>query len=444
MKKNKPNPQSTRLTKDNKKRFYSLMLNLLGYIGDRYSAEYLSNVVKDGYENINPSYWELHRKFNKWGAKWMLDQKRKDIIFLLTLDKLNSLSQYHRSFHYSKNSKISMIIKKWGSFETMAKEVKKKLKKYNYPRVHYSLADYLEDKAENYLDYQHLLSAENLYRIAITGSISYACNLTLNKYINLVVTKSKGLALKNAIECTQITSASKYKSLMFNRAKDTGDSRLFRLLSKKLSYEKKAELFLYLFDKTITKYNNKPCPLNDQASWYNSDLYPHKLYNLYYDISDSYGFKNCSDNKRKSLSIISKDLGNCLFSMDWNNNKFLLMARLPYHILYDIMFSHLSSLPKGKVKDVLNNFFSNILAKRDELFIIETLKTPTLKEKNQIYFINSFLESDNYSYSRNLSSDILRDCIALYGDHEDFLYFMSHLKSEHQKEFFKRAESKWK
>ena len=95
MKKNKTQAPSTRLTKDNKKRFYSLMLNFLGYIGDRYSAVYLGNVVKDGYENINPNYWELSRNLNKWGAEWMLDQKKKDIVFLLTLDKLNSLSNYY-------------------------------------------------------------------------------------------------------------------------------------------------------------------------------------------------------------------------------------------------------------------------------------------------------------------------------------------------------------
>ena len=107
------------------------------------------------------------------------------------------------------------------------------------------------------------------------------------------------------------------------------------------------------------------------------------------------------------------------------------------------MFSYISAQPKDKVKDLLHNFYSNILAKRDELFVMDILKTPSILEKNQINFIQKFLEKES-NYTRNISSDILRDCIALYGKDEDFLFFMSHLKTDHKAEFFERAKSKWK
>tara|TARA_B100000287_G_scaffold274872_1_gene258895 strand:+ start:3531 stop:4850 length:1320 start_codon:yes stop_codon:yes gene_type:complete len=439
MKKNKTQVPSTRLTKTNKKRFYSLMLNFLGYIGREYSAEYLKTTMKDN----SPNYWEVNRKLHKWGAKWMLEQKRKDIIFLLTLDKLNSLSSYHNVYHYSRSTDIKNIINKWGSLDKLTKAVRKKLKTNNYPRVKDSLVDYLEDVVDKYLDTQLVLSAENLYRIAIQGSINYACKLTLNKYINLVVTKSKGLALKRVIECTQVTTTTKYKSLLFSRAKETSDQRLFRLLTRTIGPEQKAELFLYIYDQAVNKYINKPYKLSYENSWYSSDLFPQKLFDVYYNLDYSSSFKSYSDGKRKAIKVIAKDLGKLLFSNDWDNYRFILISKLPYNSLYDIMFSYLSMQPKNKVKGILFGFFSNLLAKKDELFTTEILNNPTIKERNQIGFIKCFLDNDG-AYSRNISSDILRDCIALYGKHEDFLYFMSYLNSDHQQEFFVRAESKWK
>ena len=434
MKKNKTQPQSTRLTKTNKKRFYSLMLDFLGYIEEGYSAEY---------SEIKTNYWRVTKSLEEWGGKWMLSQKRKDIIFLLSLDKLNSLSQWHNGYRYHNPTDIKVAREKFGGFDKIAKKVKASIKKNKLPRLSDSLIDFLIPNSENYLDKQKIFSSENLLRLTINGSISYACRFTLNKYISLVVKRGKGMALKKAIDCTQITSTTKYNSLFYERAKETADPRLFRLLCNNLSYTKKGELFLHIYNDTIKKYNKKPYSLSETATWWRSDLFPQKLFNVYFNMSQASGYRNCTESKRKALSVISKELGECLFSMDWNNNKFLLLSKLPYDTLYNIMFSYISAQPKDKVKDLLHNFYSNILAKHNELFIPDILNQPSILEKNQINFIQTFLEKES-NYTRNISSDILRDCIALYGKDEDFLFFMSHLKTDHKAEFFERAKSKWK
>ena len=439
MKKNNSTPvKSTRLTKDNKKRFYSLMLNFLGYIGSEYDAACSSEK-----ENDFNSPWRIMKFFNRCGAKWMFQQKRKDILFLLTLDKLNNLPQYKYYRAYISYQDLENINKKWVSFKNLSKAIKSTLKTNKYPTITSSLVDYMKSDSKELLDKDNYFSAESLYRTVIEGSISEACRLTLNKYINLVIKNSKGLALKRVIECTHASSFPKYEKIIFQRAKETTDQRLFGLLCKKLSDTKKAILFLEIYNKTISKYNKKPHKLNENSGWWRSDLFPTRLFNVYYAISDQFGFKNCSDLKKNSLYIISKELGEILFNPNWDDNKFLLFAKLPYNIQYDIMFSYILNKPKHKAKELLSNLLSNVLAKREELFTNEILNNPTIKQANQIYFIDYFLDNTD-RYTKTITSDIIRDCIALYGEDEDFIYFMSHLNKKHKEEFFERAESKWK
>ena len=443
MKKNNSTPSpSTKLSKGNKKRFYSLMVNFLGYIGKEYDAAY-SSKEKNDFSSV--SSWRIINFLNKCGAKWMFQQKRKDILFLLTLDKLNNLPQY--KYGSANHFDLKIINDKWTSFENLSKSINTKFKTKNYPKITSSLVDYMRtNDSDKYLDKNNNFSAENLYRVIIIGSISEACRLTLNKFIHLVIKNSKGLALKKAIECTHASSFTKYEKIILQRAKETSDQRLFGLLCKKLSDEKKSDLFLHLYNGTIEKYNKKPFKLNEASGWWRSDLFPTKLFNLYYHITDKFGaagFKNCSDQKRNSLSIISEDLGKTLFEMDWDNNKFLLFAKLPYTIQYDIIFSYISNKPNSETKKILSKFLSSIISKREELFVNSILNNPTIKESNQIYFIDYFLDNSD-RYTKTITSDILRDCIALYGNDEDFIYFMNHLNQKHKEEFFERAESKWK
>lgn len=445
MKKNNSTPTpSTKLSKGNKKRFYSLMANFLGYIGKEYDAAYSSEKEKTIKDSFSP-FWRMMNFFNRCGAKWMFQQKRKDILFLLTLDKLNNLPQF--KYGNYNHLGIEIIKDKWTSFENLSKLINKKFKTKNYPKITDSLVDYMRvNDSDDYLDKNNYFSSENLYRAIIIGSIGEACRLTLNKYIHLVIKNSKGLALKKAIECTHASSFPKYEKIIFQRAKETSDQRLFGLLCKKLSDEKKAELFLHIYNETIIKYNKKPFKLNEASGWWRSDLFQTKLFNLYYHITDrfcNYGFKNCSDQKRNSLSIISEDLGKTIFEMDWDNNKFLLFAKLPYTIQYDIIFSYISNKPSSETKKILSQFLSSIVAKREQLFVNNILNNPTIKESNQIYFIDYFLDNSS-RYTKTITSDIIRDCIALYGDDEDFIYFMNHLNQNHKEEFFERAESKWK
>lgn len=428
----KTSKQSTRLVGENKKRFYLLMADFIGYI----DTELDKLEDKDKYSR----YKFIRYMTDDWGANWLLSQSKKDVEFLLTLDKLNSIAKYKYHYNYGRDTDLKAIKEASGGFSKLAEQIKEKIKKGEYPHFKKSLPSLV---LEGNIDDQGYLSSESIYRAVINGSISKACKLTLNKYIHLVVTKSKGLALLRALECTSVTTTVKYKKLLLKRAKETSDQRLFRLLSKNIDEKSKAELFIHLYNDAVNKYNKKPKDLREQSSWYRSDLFQSKMMNLYYELSNSWGVRNCSDSKRKSLEIISKELGKILFSADWDDNKFLFMARLPYHTLYDIMFFYLTNIPKNKVKDTLANFYSDIITKREELYVTSTLNNPTLKEKNQIFFIETFLDKGK-GYSRSISSNVIRDCIALYGKDEDFLFFIDYLKIDHKLELFQRSDSKWK